>query len=189
MALATVHIPLREVSAAISQELIFERLTSLNDTLNKDFLLKKGKIAVLALNPHGGDGGVIGNEDDAVVSPAIKNAFDQGIMAFGPFPADSFFGSGKYLDFDAVLAMYHDQGLIPFKTLAFGKGVNFSSGLDIIRTSPDHGSGFDIAGKGVANESSFRQALYLAVDLVKNRSLSKAISSNPLKIKKSKKEY
>lgn len=189
MALATVHIPIKEVSSRISEELILERLNGLNKTLNQDFLRKKAKIAVLALNPHGGDGGVIGHEDDAVVGPAIQKAFDQGIMAFGPFPADSFFGSGRYKDFDAVLAMYHDQGLIPFKTLAFGQGVNFSSGLDIIRTSPDHGTGFDIAGKGIADESSFRQALFLAVDLVRNRSLSREISANPLAIKKSKKEY
>lgn len=189
MALATVHIPLREVSGQISEERIMERLVSLDKTLNRDFLQKKGKIAVLALNPHGGDGGVIGHEDDAVVSPAIRRAFDQGIMAFGPFPADGFFGNGKYKEYDAILSMYHDQGLIPFKTLAFGQGVNFSSGLDIIRTSPDHGTGFDIAGKGVANESSFRQSLFLAVDLVRNRSLSMQISANPLPIKKTKKEY
>ena len=188
MALATVHVPLREVAGQLSEERIISRLESLNQTLNRDFLKKKGKIAVLALNPHAGDGGVIGSEDDTVVGPAIQKAFEQGIMAFGPYPADSFFGSGKYKEFDAVLAMYHDQGLIPFKTLAFGHGVNFSSGLDIIRTSPDHGTGFDIAGEGVANESSFRQALFLAIDLVKNRSISKEISANPLRIKKSRKE-
>lgn len=169
MALATVHIPLREVSGQITEERLIERLNSLNDTLNRDFLQKKGKIAVLALNPHGGDGGVIGHEDDSVVSPAIRKAFDQGIMAFGPFPADGFFGNRKYKDYDAILAMYHDQGLIPFKLLSFGEGVNFTAGLKAVRTSPDHGTAFDIAGKNVADPSSFRKALFTAIDIARNR--------------------
>ncbi len=188
MALATVHIPLKDVSESINEERIIGRLTSLSQTLNRDFLIQRGKIAVLSVNPHAGDGGVIGNEDDQVVAPAVQKAFDQGIMAFGPFSADSFFGSGQYRKYDAILAMYHDQGLIPFKTMSFGYGVNYSSGLDIIRTSPDHGTGFDIAGEGVADASSFRQAMYLAVDLVKNRKLSHEIRANPLRIKKGKKE-
>lgn len=188
MALATVHLPLREVTSQITEERIIERLQSLNKTLNRDFLRKKGKIAVLAINPHAGDGGVMGHEDESIVAPAIRKAFDQRIMAFGPFPADSFFGSGKYRQYDAILAMYHDQGLTPFKTLSFGQGVNYSSGLDVIRTSPDHGTGFDIAGKGVANESSFREAVYLAIDLVRNRAVSDEVSANPLPVKKSKKE-
>lgn len=188
MALATVHIPLKEVAANISVEGILERLESLNTTLTQDFLIRKARIAVLSLNPHAGDGGVIGDEDDRVVGPAISQAFEKRIMAFGPFSADSFFGSENYRKYDAILAMYHDQGLTPFKTLSFGEGVNYSSGLDIIRTSPDHGTGFDIAGKGIANESSFRQAVYLATDLVKNRSLSREISINPLRLRKGKKE-
>ena len=189
MALATVHIPLNKVSEQLSVDAIVDRLKHISDTLNQDFLIKKARIAVLSLNPHAGDGGVIGVEDDEIVGPAIKKAFEERIMAFGPFPADGFFGSGKFENYDAILAMYHDQGLIPFKTLSFGSGVNFSSGLKIIRTSPDHGTGFDIAGKGVANESSFRKALYLAIDVVRNRSLSKEISANPLVSKKLKKEY
>lgn len=188
MALATVHIPLDAVSASITEELIIGKLQKLNETLNQDFLIKKGKIAVLSLNPHAGDGGVIGQEDDQIVGPAIQKAFDQRIMAFGPFSADSFFGSGKYAKYDAILAMYHDQGLTPFKTMSFGNGVNYSSGLSIIRTSPDHGTGFDIAGKGIADESSFRQAMYLAIDLVKNRSMSREISLNPLVVRKGKKD-
>lgn len=189
MALATVHIPLSEVAGQISQQRLMERIQQLNECLLKDFHIKKGKIAVLSLNPHAGDGGVIGREDDEIVAPAIRAAFEDRIMAFGPFSADSFFGTEKYKDYDAVLAMYHDQGLIPFKTLSFGRGVNYSAGLDIIRTSPDHGTGFEIAGKGVANESSFREAVYLACDLVKNRKVSSAIHKNPLPVKKGKKEY
>ena len=185
MALATVHIPLREVASIVSKERLTKRLRSLSDTLRKDFLINKGKIAVLSMNPHAGDGGVIGHEDDGTVAPAIREAFDQGILAFGPFAADGFFGSGKHREFDAILAMYHDQGLIPFKALSFGQGVNYSSGLPIVRTSPDHGTGFDIAGKGVADESSFRQALFLAIDLVKNRKVSHEINSNPLNKKSS----
>lgn len=189
MALATVHIPLREVVDTLSTEKIIHKLRIINQSLINDFHKRKGKIAMLSINPHAGDGGVIGNEDDEIVVPAVKQAFDEGIMTFGPYSADSFFGSGKFQEFDAVLAMYHDQGLIPFKTLSFGQGVNFTAGLDIIRTSPDHGTGFDIAGQGLANESSFREALYLACDLARNRGISKEISKDPLKVKKGKKDY
>ena len=187
MALATVHIPISEVSEALSEDLIVSRLQSLAKSLKDDFHLPKGKIAVLALNPHAGDQGVIGTEDDEMVLPAIEKAKEAGIMAFGPFPADSFFGAQMHKKYDAVLAMYHDQGLIPFKTMAFGDGVNYSAGLPIIRTSPDHGTAFDIAGEGKADPGSFRQALYLAIDLIRNRGISSEINSNPLKIKGKKK--
>lgn len=189
MALATVHIPLSEVSGAIDTQDLVRRILALSKCMNRDFHISKAKIAVLALNPHAGDGGVIGDEDEKVVAPAIREAFDKGVLAFGPFPADSFFGSGKYKEFDAILAMYHDQGLIPFKSLSFGQGVNYTAGLPIIRTSPDHGTGFDIAGKGMASESSFREAVYAAIDLVKNRSISEEIHQNPLPMKKGKKDY
>lgn len=184
MALATVHIPLAKVPAAISKAMLVEKLHELSDSLKKDFLIQKPKIAVLSLNPHAGDQGVIGDEDDKIVGPAINEAFDQKVMAFGPFPSDSFFGSQNHRKYDAVLAMYHDQGLIPFKSLSFGKGVNYTAGLPVIRTSPDHGTGFDIAGKGVANESSFREAVFLATELIKNRGITREITADPLKTKK-----
>ncbi len=189
MALATVHIPISKVAEAITAEDVTTKILALSKTLNRDFHISKGKIAVLALNPHAGDGGVIGNEDSDIVAPSISAANAKGALAFGPFPADSFFGAGKHKQFDAILAMYHDQGLIPFKSLSFGQGVNYTAGLEVIRTSPDHGTGFDIAGQGIANESSFRQAIFLACDLVKARSISQEIHKNPLAIKKGKKEY
>ncbi len=184
MGLQTVHIPLRDVPKAVTKDLVCQKLKILSETLFKDFHIKKGKIAVLALNPHAGDGGVIGNEDYEIVAPAIQEAFDDGVAAFGPFPADSFFGSGKHKQYDAILAMYHDQGLTPFKALSFGQGVNFTAGLEIIRTSPDHGTGFEIAGKNVANEASFREAVYLAIDLTRKRALTKQLGANVLKSSK-----
>lgn len=189
MALATVHVPVANVAKEVTSAGVSKKILELGKTLNRDFHISKGKIAVLALNPHAGDGGVIGNEDDTIVGPAITEANDKGALAFGPFPADSFFGSEKHRQYDAILAMYHDQGLIPFKSLSFGKGVNYTAGLNVIRTSPDHGTGFDIAGKGVANESSFRESVYLACDLVKNRKISEEIHKEPLQVKKGKKEY
>ncbi len=188
MSLATVHIPLKEVSNSISEELILKKLAVIQNSLLQDFHIRKGKIAVLSLNPHAGDGGVIGKEDDEIVVPAIKQAFEKGIMAMGPYPADSFFGTGKHKKFDAILAMYHDQGLAPFKALSFGKGVNYTAGLNIIRTSPDHGTGFDIAGKAGADESSFREAVFLACDIVKKRKLSKKLHKNPLPVSSRNKE-
>lgn len=181
MALATVHIPISKVAESISEDLILERLKFISDSLKNDFNITKGRIAVLGLNPHAGDKGVIGKEDDEIVGPAVQKAFDSGIMAFGPYSADSFFGSGSHQKFDAILAMYHDQGLIPFKSIAFGSGVNYSSGLPIVRTSPDHGTGFDIAGKGLANESSFREAVILAVNLVRCRKENAKLQKNSLK--------
>lgn len=183
MALATVHIPINKVSEAITEKLIVQRLEAVNRSLKHDFHLPKGRIAVLSMNPHAGDHGVIGKEDQEVVIPAIEAAKEKGILAVGPYPADSFFGSGQHRNFDAILAMYHDQGLIPFKALSFGEGVNYTAGLPIIRTSPDHGTAFDIAGKGQADPGSFRQALYLAIDLVRRREVTDEISANPLKIK------
>lgn len=188
MALQTVHIPLSEVPKVINKDLLVSRLKILSRSLEQDFHIKKGKIAVLALNPHAGDGGVIGMEDLEIVGPAVQQAFADGVAAFGPYPADSFFGTGKHKQFDAILAMYHDQGLTPFKALSFGQGVNYTAGLDLIRTSPDHGTGFEIAGKGLANESSFRESVYLAIDLVRKRGITEEITENPLVIKTRNKE-
>lgn len=188
MALATVHIPIEKVSETISAKLVQQKIRQLHDILRHDFHIEKGKIAVLSLDPHAGDNGVIGNKDQEIIEPTIAKAFNEdGILAYGPFPADSFFGSGRHRKFDAVLAMYHDQGLIPFKSLSFGQGVNYSAGLPIVRTSPDHGTAFEIAGQGVANESSFREAVYLACDLVRNRAVTNEITANPLKTKSRKK--
>ncbi len=189
MALNTVHISLAEVPKAIQKEQIVNKITTLAASLKKDFLIGRAKIAVLSLNPHGGDNGLIGKEEIEIIEPAIKEAQENNNLVFGPFAADGFFGSKAYQQYDAILAMYHDQGLAPFKALSFGAGVNYSGGLPIIRTSPDHGTGFSIAGKGEANESSFRAAVYLACDLVKHRKLSNELTKNPLKSKKGRKEY
>lgn len=187
LGLATVHVPLARVTELISAELIIQKLKSIHQSLKMDFHLPKGRIAVLALNPHAGDQGLMGKEDQEIVLPAIEQARENGIMAFGPYPADSFFGASSYKDFDAVLAMYHDQGLVAFKSLTFGEGVNYSAGLPIIRTSPDHGTAFDIAGQGTADPASFRSALFAAIDLVRSRAISAEITANPLKIKGKKK--
>tara|TARA_R110002072_G_scaffold257816_2_gene416478 strand:+ start:3886 stop:4935 length:1050 start_codon:yes stop_codon:yes gene_type:complete len=181
MALATVHIPISKVAVAINEELILKRLESIRNSLKSDFNISKGKIAVLGLNPHAGDKGVIGKEEQEIIGPAIQKAFDKGIMAFGPYSADSFFGSDAYTKFDAILSMYHDQGLIPFKGISFGQGVNYSAGLPIVRTSPDHGTGFDIAGKGLADETSFRQAVYMALEIARNRKENFQLEKNALK--------
>jgi len=154
-----------------------------NKTLKQDFKISKPKIAVLGLNPHCGDQGVIGNEDDQIIKPAIAKLFEEGVFVFGPYAADSFFGSNQYQNFDAILATYHDQGLIPFKTLSFGNGVNFTAGLSHVRTSPDHGTAFDIAGKNKADYQSFKEAVYLAIDVYKNRNEYAELTSNVLKIK------
>lgn len=187
MALATVHVPLKRVSEILNAELIEQKLKSIHHSLKQDFHQPKGRIAVLALNPHAGDNGVIGKEDQEIVLPAIEKAKDAGILAFGPFPADSFFGAALHKQYDAILAMYHDQGLVAFKSLSFGEGVNYSAGLPFVRTSPDHGTAFDIAGEGKAEPSSFRQAVYAAIDIARRRNISAEISANPLKIKGKKK--
>lgn len=180
--LITGHIPLKEVSSRLSEELIRKRVKVLERSLMQDFGIVRPKIAVLGVNPHCGDAGVIGDEDDAILKPVLNKLLEEGHLVFGPFSADGFFGNESYRKFDAVLATYHDQGLIPFKTLAFGKGVNYTAGLNKIRTSPDHGTAFDIAGKGKADESSFREAVYLALDIYKAREEYAEMKSNPLKI-------
>lgn len=180
----TGHIPVKEIAGAITEEKILSKLRLLNASLKTDFWLNKPRIAVMGLNPHAGDKGIIGQEEESIIAPAIRKAMAEGILAFGPYAADGFFGNRSYEQFDAVLAMYHDQGLVPFKNIAFGGGVNFTAGLPAVRTSPDHGTGFDIAGKNVANESSFRQAFFEAIDIVKRRREGELLSSNPLKIHK-----
>lgn len=177
----TGHIPLQQVSPSLTKEKILSNIRILHKTLMEDFSLHKPRIAVLGLNPHAGDKGVIGTEDQEIIRPAIKQANEEGIIALGPFPADGFFGSNDFRKFDAVLAMYHDQGLIPFKVLAFESGVNFTAGLPVIRTSPGHGTAYEIAGTGVASEDSFRNAIYLAIDVFESRKLYKELSKNPLK--------
>ncbi len=162
VALVTDHIPLKEITQKLSEEKITQKIDLLTKSLIQDFGIQRPKIAVLGINPHTGDDGVIGTEDDTILRPLIKSLFDKGDLVFGPFAADGFFGSQSYTKYDAVLAMYHDQGLIPFKTLSFGKGVNFTAGLNRVRTSPDHGTAFDIAGKGIADASSFIEALFTA---------------------------
>jgi len=176
----TNHIPVSEVAGTITEELILTKLAILNDSLEKDFLIVRPKIAVLGLNPHAGDKGLIGTEDESVIHAALIKAKDQGILAFGPFPADGFFGSGNYTRYDAVLSMYHDQGLIPFKLMSLDKGVNYTAGLPIVRTSPDHGTAYDIAGENIASPASMRQAIYLGVDIYKNRQKWQAMHVNPL---------
>ena len=181
--LLTDHIPVNEVASHLTEQLITQKIETINQSLIQDFSINKPKIAVLGLNPHAGDGGVIGKEDDALLKPVIKKLFEKGTLVFGPYPADGFFGNSQYEKFDAVIAAYHDQGLIPFKTLSFGNGVNYTAGLDKIRTSPDHGTAFDIAGKGIANHNSFKEAVFLAIDIYNSRNEYVEISNNPLKTK------
>ncbi|WP_264559860.1 4-hydroxythreonine-4-phosphate dehydrogenase PdxA [Flavobacterium sp. N2270] len=182
--LLTDHVPVNEVSKLLTEELLVKKLEVIKKSLIADFGISKPKIAVLGLNPHCGDNGVIGSEDDDVIKPTIKKLFDKGEMVFGPYASDSFFGSSQYEKYDAILAMYHDQGLIPFKTLSFGKGVNYTAGLNKIRTSPDHGTAFEIAGKNLANPMSFREALYLAIDVYYKRNEYQELIQNPLKTKR-----
>ena len=169
VALATTHLPISKVASAITKELLTEKIQILNQSLKRDFMIDNPRIAVLALNPHCGDGGLIGTEEKDIIEPTINELFEQGIRCFGPYSADGFFGSGNYQHFDAILAMYHDQGLAPFKALAMEDAVNFTAGLPVVRTSPAHGTAYDIAGKGIADESSFRQAVYAAIDIFRNR--------------------
>lgn len=176
----TGHIPVKEVAAQITEESIIKKLQLMNKSLKADFWIQKPKIAVLGLNPHAGDNGVIGTEDDEVIIPAIERAKKEGIFCFGPYPADGFFADNAYTKFDAVLAMYHDQGLIPFKHIANRKGVNYTAGLPIVRTSPDHGTGYDIAGQNIASPDSFLEAIFTAVHIVKNRREQKELTANPL---------
>ncbi|NRS90282.1 4-hydroxythreonine-4-phosphate dehydrogenase [Flavobacterium sp. 7E] len=181
--LLTDHIPVSEVASHLTEELITRKIETIRKSLIQDFSINKPKIAVLGLNPHCGDGGVIGKEDDAILKPTLKKIFDKGTLVFGPFAADGFFGSSQYEKYDAVVATYHDQGLIPFKTLSFGNGVNYTAGLSKVRTSPDHGTAYDIAGKGLADYNSFKEAVYLALDIYRSRMEYAEISEKPLKVK------
>jgi 4-hydroxythreonine-4-phosphate dehydrogenase len=181
VALLTEHVPVNSVAKYVTKESIISKLNIINASLKKDFGITKPKIAVLGLNPHAGDEGLIGKEDDEIIKPAVKEAKQKDIFCFGPYPADGFFARGQHEKFDAVLAMYHDQGLIPFKSLAIGEGVNYTAGLTGIRTSPDHGTAFDIAGKGKADESSFREAIFKCIDIFYTRKEYAGQYKNPLK--------
>jgi 4-hydroxythreonine-4-phosphate dehydrogenase len=181
--LLTDHVPVNEVAKHLTEKLIVQKIETIKQSLIQDFGINKPKIAVLALNPHAGDNGVIGKEDDEIVRPTLKKLFDKGTLVFGPFAADGFFGSGQYEKYDAVVATYHDQGLIPFKTLSFGNGVNYTAGLNKVRTSPDHGTAYEIAGKGLADYNSFKEAVYTAIDIYNSRADYAEISRNPLKTK------
>lgn len=181
--LLTDHVPVNEVAKHLNEKLISSKIKTIIQTLKQDFEIEKPKVAVLGLNPHSGDNGVIGQEEEKIIKPALKKLFEAGNMVFGPFPADGFFGSGQYEKYDAVIATYHDQGLIPFKTLSFGNGVNYTAGLNKVRTSPDHGTAYEIAGKGVANHESFKEAVYLAIDIYNKRNDYQELIKNPLKTK------
>ena len=178
----TGHIPLKDVSSNITEDIILKKIRLLNKTLIEDFGILKPKIAVLGLNPHSGDNGLIGDEEKQIIIPALKVAQAENIVALGPYAADGLFGSKDYSKFDAILAMYHDQGLAPFKALSFHNGVNYTAGLPFIRTSPAHGTAYEIAGKNEASEDSFRQAMYLAIDIFKKRRRHKEWNENPLQI-------
>lgn len=178
--LVTNHVPIKDVSEKITKQLVKEKIELMEHMLIQDFGKEKPLIAVLGLNPHAGDGGVIGSEDDDIIRPAVIESKKGGSLVFGPFAADGFFGSGEYRKYDGILAMYHDQGLVPFKLLSFGKGVNFTAGLPVVRTSPDHGTGFDIVGQNIADPQSMRHALYLAIDVIRHRRNYKTWNENPL---------
>jgi 4-hydroxythreonine-4-phosphate dehydrogenase len=186
--LLTDHVAVKDVAANITPQLIRSKIITISNSLKMDFGIGKPKIALLGINPHSGDNGVIGKEDDEVLKPVIKEMSDKGHLVFGPYSADSFFGSDNYKNFDAILAAYHDQGLIPFKTLSFGKGVNYTAGLNKVRTSPDHGTAYEIAGKGKADHSSFKEAVFTAIHIFKNRLEFKDLTANPLKKHKLKRQ-
>ncbi len=179
--LLTDHVPVKDITVNISSELIEKKINIVYDSLQRDFKINRPKIAVLGINPHTGDNGVIGKEDDDIMRPTLAKIKEEGKLVYGPYAADSFFGSNNYKNFDAIIASYHDQGLIPFKTLSFGQGVNFTAGLNKIRTSPDHGTAYEIAGKGVADENSFKEAVYTALQIFKNRFDYEQLTSNSLK--------
>ena len=177
--LVTIHVPVAQVAESLSKELIVERIKQMNASMRQDFGVVRPKVALLALNPHAGDGGLLGKEEQEIIQPAIVEAYEDGVLAFGPFAADGFFASGQFKNYDAILAMYHDQGLAPFKTLT-PNGVNFTASLSEVRTSPDHGVAYDIAGKGVADEQSMRNAIYDAIDIVQRRREWAEWNANPL---------
>ena len=181
VALVTGHIPVKDIASTLTQELIEEKLSIFNRSLKVDFNIDCPRIAVLALNPHAGDNGLLGTEEKEIIIPAMEAASAKGIRCFGPYAADGFMGSDQLTAFDGVLAMYHDQGLAPFKALAMEEGVNFTAGLPIIRTSPDHGTAYHIPAKGIASEASFRQAVYVAIDVFRNRQIDREIHANPLR--------
>ena len=181
MALVTTHLPVSQIAQAITKEAIEEKLAIFNRSLKVDFDISAPRIAVLALNPHAGDQGTLGSEEEQIIRPAIESMRSQGVLCYGPYAADGFMGSGNYTHFDGILAMYHDQGLAPFKALAMDGGVNYTAGLPIVRTSPAHGTAYDIAGKGVADEASFRQAVYDAIDIFRNRLRDRERHVNPLR--------
>ena len=180
VALVTTHLPIKDIAKAITKEAIIEKATIFHQSLRRDFRISCPRIAVLSLNPHAGDNGLLGAEEKDIIQPAIEQLAENGIQAFGPYPADGFFGSGNFNYFDGVLAMYHDQGLAPFKTIALDNGVNYTAGLPIVRTSPDHGTAYDIAGQGKADENSLRQAIYTAIDIFRNRRNYDEPLQNPL---------
>ena len=181
--LITGHIPISKVAETITPELIKSKVETMHKSLKQDFGVSKPKIAVLSLNPHCGDKGVIGKEDDEIIKPTIGEIKETGKLVFGPYAADGFFGSESYKQFDGVLATYHDQGLAPFKALSFGKGINFTAGLSRVRTSPDHGTGYDIAGKNLANPSSFTEALFTAIQVFKSRKEYQELTKKPLAVR------
>ena len=181
VALVTGHIPISEVSSNLTVERIVSKLRTFNNSLKSDFSIVRPRIAVLSLNPHAGDAGLLGSEEDDIIKPAIVEAEKRGVMCFGPYPADGFFGAQLHKKFDGILAMYHDQGLAPFKALAMENGVNFTAGLSIVRTSPAHGTAYDIAGQGIASEESFRESIYAAIDVFRNRRINREASENPLR--------
>ena len=181
VALVTGHVPLSQVPGMLTKKLIQDKMQIFHRSLRQDFGIDCPRIAVLSLNPHGGENGLLGPEEEAVIIPAMQEMVAKGIQCFGPFPSDGFMGSGNYQHFDGILAMYHDQGLAPFKALAMDEGVNFTAGLPIVRTSPAHGTAYDIAGKGIASEDSFRQAVYVAIDVFRNRCIERQISAHPLR--------
>ena len=181
VALVTTHLPLSEVAENITSELIIEKINTLDKSLKRDFFIDNPRIAVLSLNPHAGENGLLGKEEKEIIEPAIQKCLEKDILCSGPYAADGFFGSRRYKDFDAILAMYHDQGLVPFKTIAMDSGVNFTAGLPIVRTSPAHGTAYDIAGKDEASDESFRQALYMAVDIHRNRVSYDEARKDPLR--------
>lgn len=181
VALVTTHMPISKIAGAITREAILEKLAIFDKSLRRDFAIRAPRIAVLALNPHAGENGLLGAEEKDIIAPAVEEARKSGMLAFGPYAADGFFGSEAYTKFDGILAMYHDQGLAQFKTIAMESGVNFTAGLPFVRTSPDHGTGFDIAGKGEASEVSMRQAIYMAIDVYRNRKDYDRAYRNPLR--------
>lgn len=180
VALVTAHLPISQVPGAITEKLILTRLEQLDRSLRRDFGIDSPRIAVLSLNPHAGENGLLGEEEEKIIAPAIAKGREMRIKCFGPYPSDGFFGNASYKPFDAVLAMYHDQGLAPFKTLAMDNGVNFTAGLPYVRTSPDHGTGYDIAGKGLARPDSLRAAIYSAIDIYRNRCRYDSACASPM---------